>query len=70
MDKVYVVTEQSNGFSSYYKSFDKAKSRAEWMFDGFKGDRWTEITEGRYGYWCGVVDGEFETIWVSEKSVY
>ena len=69
-DKVYVVTEQETKYASYYKTFEKAVLRARGRFDDWDEPTWDDITEGRYGYWKGTVDGVFQLVWVEEKNIF
>ena len=67
---IYTVTEIENGYTSYYKTFDKAVRRAQSKFDNQDDAEWSEITVGRSGYWKGLIDGEFQLVFVESKCIF
>lgn len=67
---IYTVTEHENGYTSYYKTFDKAVRRAQSKFDNQDDAEWSEITVGRSGYWKGLIDGEFQLVFVESKCIF
>ena len=67
---IYTVTEHENGYTSYYWTFDKAVRRAHSKFDNQDDAEWSEITVGRSGYWKGLIDGEFQLVFVESKCIF
>lgn len=67
---IYTVTEMDNGYTSYYKEYDKAVRRAQSKFDNQDDAEWSEITVGRSGYWKGLIDGEFQLVFVESKCIF
>lgn len=67
---IYVVTDNEGGDTSYYWTFDKAVSRARTRFDDWDSAEWSELSEGRHGYWKGFIDGEFQLVFVEPKNIF
>jgi hypothetical protein len=68
---IYIVREQQTQYTSHYWTFEKAKERAQQKFDNWRTDpEWSDITVGRSGYWKGLIDGEFELVWVESANIY
>ena len=67
---IYTVTEHECGYTSYYKEYDKAVRRAQQKFDDPDDAEWSEITVGRSGYWKGLIDGEFQLVFVESKCIF
>jgi len=67
---IYAVTELESGMVTYYKTFDKAVRRAQYRFDDPNDAEWSEITVGRHGYWKGILDNEFQLVFVEAKNIF
>ena len=67
---IYAVTEHETGFTTYYWNYDKAVRRAQALFDDWDDAEWSEITVGRHGYWKGLIDGEFQLVFVESKNIF
>lgn len=67
---IYTVTEHDSGYTSYYKEYDKAVRRAQQRFDDPEDAEWQEITVGRSGYWKGILDDEFQLVFVEAKNIF
>lgn len=67
---IYAVTEIESGFTTFYKTYDRAVRRAQYRFDDVDDAEWSEITVGRHGYWKGLIDGEFQLVFVEAKNIF